>query len=150
MKAAALGLTVAAGATVGGQAIAAPMPPFGGQHQTGNGAPDVVNPEEVSNRFGIPDGNYEIFKQVAEHDKVLIYVRPSNTETPSWLWKDGIAKPLDIKAKTINEIDARYLGYDRDYIGAVGFKAPTEPNLDSISDPVLRKKVEARYNQRKA
>ncbi|MEV7004332.1 hypothetical protein AB0N62_42945 [Streptomyces sp. NPDC093982] len=150
MRAAVLGLTVAAGAAVGGQAVAAPGAGSGGQHQARTGAPEVVNPHQASERFGIPDGNYEIFKQIAEHQNVLIYVRPSNSETPTWLWRGGIAKPLDIKVKTINKIDADYLGYDADYIGAVGFKEPKKPNLASISDPKVREKVEARYNQRAA
>ena len=67
--------------------------------------------------------------------------------------RDGTAlpKPLAIKAKTINEMDVKYLGFSAEDVGLVGLKHPSSlkaPRPTDFDSEALFKKVEERYSKR--
>ena len=88
--------------------------------------PDRVSPEEASDYYGMPKGNFNKFQQIAQQKGLVIDVRPTNPQSVKWLDQGMLPKPVDIKAKTINTLDT-HLGADPGHQGLVGYFRPTMP-----------------------
>ncbi|GGN59664.1 hypothetical protein GCM10012285_57010 [Streptomyces kronopolitis] len=117
----------------------------GDEKSTGNSV--SVNAQTARNKYGIPEGNYEKFRDFANKYHVVIDVRPSNASAPNWLDKGAKPKPEDIKSKTVNDLDC-YLGAEEWQIGLVGYFKPQKPNVPWYTLPGKRNAIEERYRQR--
>jgi hypothetical protein len=82
--------------------------------------------------------------RICADEGVEIYARTTNMESMRHI-RDGTALPksLDIKAKTINELDT-YLGAKPEDKGLVGFFEPVEPDLSKVPTG-LREEVNERF-----
>ncbi|MEU4263116.1 hypothetical protein AB0F38_14795, partial [Streptomyces sp. NPDC025273] len=78
-----------------------------------------VNSYTARHTYGIPEKNFKGFRDLARDKNLVIDVRPTNPLAPKWLESGALAKPQEIKAKTVNEVDVR-LGADEGNIGLVG------------------------------
>ncbi|MFE4627275.1 WXG100-like domain-containing protein [Streptomyces mirabilis] len=96
--------------------------------------------------YGIPEKNFREFRQIARDKNLVIDVRPTNPTAPKWLDAGAMAKPQDIKAKTINATDV-HLGANPKNIGLVGYFKPKMPEQSTVP-PGDWDKVVSRYNQR--
>uniref|UniRef100_UPI0035BC3EF1 hypothetical protein n=1 Tax=Streptomyces finlayi TaxID=67296 RepID=UPI0035BC3EF1 len=105
-----------------------------------------ANSYTARHAYGIPEKNFKGFRELARDRNLVIDVRPTNPSAPKWLEAGALAKPQDIKAKTVNEVDVR-LGADEGNIGLVGYFKPVLPERGSVAegewDGVL-----SRFNQR--
>ncbi|WP_067819057.1 hypothetical protein [Nocardia inohanensis] len=122
----------------------APEEPRKGDEQI----PRPVSSDELLNEYGMPKGNQEKFQEVANDHGVVLDVRPTNPATPAWLEKGALPKGLDIKVKTINELDP-YIGASPENVGLVGFFEPTRP-VEAEVPPHLWEEVNKRYDKRLA
>ncbi|MGW5924855.1 WXG100-like domain-containing protein [Streptomyces anulatus] len=106
----------------------------------------VVNAYTARHAYGIPEKNFDKFRDVARDRNVVVDVRPTNPSAPKWLDAGAMPKPQDIKAKTVNEVDV-LLGADADNVGLVGYFQPVLPDQGSV--PVEAwDRVVSRFNQR--
>ncbi len=106
----------------------------------------VVNAYTARHTYGIPEKNFDKFRNVARDRNVVADVRPTNPSAPKWLDAGAMPKPQDIKAKTVNEVDV-LLGADAGNVGLVGYFRPVLPDRGSV--PVdAWDRVVSRFNQR--
>jgi hypothetical protein len=84
----------------------------------------------------------------AERNGVIPGARTANQYSAAQLRRGALPKPLDIKPKTINELDL-YLGAQADHLGTVGFFQPRMPNTSGMGDD-LADAVTSRFNARLA
>ncbi|MFJ1801445.1 hypothetical protein [Streptomyces sp. NPDC088180] len=106
----------------------------------------VVNAYTARHTYGIPEKNFDKFRDVARDRNVVVDVRPTNPSAPKWLDAGAMPKPQDIKAKTVNEVDV-LLGADAENVGLVGYFQPVLPDQGSV--PVdAWDRVVSRFNQR--
>ncbi|MFC8624934.1 WXG100-like domain-containing protein [Streptomyces anulatus] len=106
----------------------------------------VVNAHTARHVYGIPEKNFDKFRDVARDRNVVVDVRPTNPSAPRWLDAGAMPKPQDIKAKTVNEVDV-LLGADAGNVGLVGYFQPVLPDQRSV--PVdAWDRVVSRFNQR--
>ncbi|MFY0513353.1 hypothetical protein ACOMD4_23625 [Streptomyces anulatus] len=106
----------------------------------------VVNAYTARHTYGIPEKNFDKFRDVARDRNVVVDVRPTNPSAPRWLDAGAMPKPQDIKAKTVNEVDV-LLGADAGNVGLVGYFQPVLPDQGSV--PVdAWDRVVSRFNQR--
>ncbi|WP_405194652.1 hypothetical protein [Streptomyces anulatus] len=106
----------------------------------------VVNAYTARHTYGIPEKNFDKFRDVARDRNVVVDVRPTNPSAPKWLDAGAMPKPQDIKAKTVSEVDV-LLGADAENIGLVGYFKPVLPDQGSV--PVEAwDGVVSRFNQR--
>ncbi|MEU2067231.1 hypothetical protein [Streptomyces anulatus] len=106
----------------------------------------VVNAYTARHTYGIPEKNFDKFRDVARDRNVVVDVRPTNPSAPKWLDAGAMPKPQDIKAKTVNEVDV-LLGADAESVGLVGYFQPVLPDRGSV--PVEAwDRVVSRFNQR--
>ncbi|MFH8689756.1 hypothetical protein ACH4EC_23160 [Streptomyces anulatus] len=106
----------------------------------------VVNAYTARHVYGIPEKNFDKFRDVARDRNVVVDVRPTNPSAPKWLDAGAMPKPQDIKAKTVNEVDVM-LGADAGTVGLVGYFQPVLPDQGSV--PVdAWDRVVSRFNQR--
>ncbi|MYU08039.1 hypothetical protein GTY81_30045 [Streptomyces sp. SID8366] len=105
-----------------------------------------VNSYTARHTYGIPEKNFKGFRQIAREKNLVIDVRPTNSTAPKWLDAGAMAKPQDIKAKTISEADT-HLGADPKNIGLVGYFKPRTPDQATVPGKDWDK-VLSRYNQR--
>ncbi|MGM9444402.1 hypothetical protein ACTAF0_29765 [Streptomyces murinus] len=108
--------------------------------------PGEVDAHTARETYGMPEKNFKGFRQIAREKNLVIDVRPTNPTAPKWLDAGAMAKPQDIKAKTINEADV-HLGADPKNIGLVGYFKPKTPDKATVPDGDWDK-VLSRYNQR--
>ncbi|MQS16214.1 hypothetical protein F7Q99_29300 [Streptomyces kaniharaensis] len=107
---------------------------------------DTVAPAAARELYGIPEKNFGKFRRLAQERRLVIDVRPTNTDAPKWLDQGMLPKPKDIKAKTINELDV-HLGANREHVGLVGYFEPVPPSHEGL-DATTRARLDARYRQR--
>ncbi|MFI2315389.1 hypothetical protein AMK17_31090 [Streptomyces sp. CB00072] len=108
--------------------------------------PGQVDPYTARHTYGIPEKNFDKFRNVARDRNVVVDVRPTNPSAPKWLDAGAMPKPQDIKAKTVNEVDV-LLGADAGNVGLVGYFQPVLPDRGSV--PVdAWDRVVSRFNQR--
>ncbi|WP_399007626.1 hypothetical protein [Streptomyces sp. CB00271] len=106
----------------------------------------VVNAYTARHVYGIPEKNFDKFRDVARDRNVVVDVRPTNPSAPDWLDAGAMPKPQDIKAKTVNEVDV-HLGAEAGTIGLVGYFQPVLPDQGSVPVEVWDRVV-SRFNQR--
>lgn len=75
--------------------------------------------------FGIPARNERGIQNVAELYDANIAIRPTNPESLKLIQQGYPPKPMDIKSKTINELDTM-IGADANDIGKVGYFHPRD------------------------
>ncbi|WTA88879.1 hypothetical protein OG323_07600 [Streptomyces cyaneofuscatus] len=106
----------------------------------------VVNAYTARHTYGIPEKNFNKFRDVARDRNVVVDVRPTNPSAPKWLDAGAMPKPQEIKAKTVSDVDV-LLGADVGNIGLVGYFKPVLPDQGSV--PVdAWDGVVSRFNQR--
>ena len=93
------------------------------------------------------DDQIKALAKIAEEQGITIGSRTTNMDSMNWI-RDGkaAAKPLDIKAKTITELDT-YVGASKADQGLVGYFKPTRPNPNDVPDH-LKELVEIQYQTR--
>ncbi len=97
---------------------------------------DLLNGEEVPieimDELGWTPAQINALRQISIDEGIFMQFRTTNPKSAKFV-RDGLAgtKPVDIKAKTINDVDV-YLGFDSKHQGLVGLKDPT-----SFPDPRL-------------
>ncbi|MET0930394.1 MAG: PKD domain-containing protein [Aeromicrobium sp.] len=99
--------------------------------------------------FGITDEMAEALRRFATENKLVLTFRRRNPDSLRWLDEGALQKPQHLKMKTVNDIDATYLGYPDK--GALVLKQPPADIagiLAGIDDPQLAKAVEARWAKR--
>uniref|UniRef100_UPI003F92C4F1 WXG100-like domain-containing protein n=1 Tax=Streptomyces sp. st77 TaxID=1828074 RepID=UPI003F92C4F1 len=64
----------------------------------------TVNAYTARHTYGIPEKNFDKFRDLARDRNVVVDVRPTNPSAPKWLDAGAMPKPQDIKAKTVNEV----------------------------------------------
>ncbi|WP_354598858.1 hypothetical protein R1Y80_03095 [Streptomyces sp. JL1001] len=106
----------------------------------------AVNAYTARHTYGIPEKNFDKFRDLARDRNVVVDVRPTNPSAPKWLDAGAMPKPQDIKAKTVNEVDV-LLGADAGTIGLVGYFQPVLPDQGSVPHGD-RDRVVSRFNQR--
>ncbi|WP_435811452.1 hypothetical protein [Streptomyces rubiginosohelvolus] len=106
----------------------------------------AVNAYTARHTYGIPEKNFDKFRDLARDRNVVVDVRPTNPSAPKWLDAGAMPKPQDIKAKTVNEVDV-LLGADAGTIGLVGYFQPVLPDQGSVPHGAWDR-VLSRFNQR--
>ncbi|UGT39677.1 hypothetical protein LTV02_26935 [Nocardia yamanashiensis] len=108
--------------------------------------PRPVSSDELLEDYGMPKSNQAKFQEVVNEYGYVMDVRPTNPATPAWLENGAMPKGLDIKVKTINELDP-YIGASPEKVGLVGFFEPTRP-VEGEVPPHLWDEVNKRYDKR--
>ncbi|WP_420716306.1 hypothetical protein [Streptomyces sp. NRRL S-623] len=67
--------------------------------------PGQVDSYTARHTYGIPEKNFNRFRDVARDRNVVVDVRPTNPSAPKWLDAGAMPKPQEIKAKTVSEVD---------------------------------------------
>ncbi len=128
------------------RAAAAETPP-----EAMEGTKDFVETDVVPDTSGYTEATERGLRDFAEENNVQVYTRPT-TSRASELLKNGeaVPKPQFVKNKTINSIDAKYLGASEENIGKVGSFEPRRPTIDDLKDLPLeeQQRVMGRYHQR--
>jgi hypothetical protein len=123
-------------------------------------APEIARPMEGVTPKGAPAGvrtNAREFGRsaeaaahvntVAEANDAIIQVRPTNQTALKWRAEGYPGKPMDVKAKTINELDVQ-LGARKEDVGLVWYKKPNQPvRTPEMSDQKWAE-IQTRYNDR--
>jgi hypothetical protein len=116
---------------------------------------------ETVARAGITADEHGWMIDVAKEHGVAFFVRPRPEDAARWARLGYNAKPMAIKLKSINEIDAKWLGFDdyADSHGLVVLREPADP-FPAMKEAVERGELEwggkeiddiiERYNLRKA
>ncbi|MFT7841846.1 toxin glutamine deamidase domain-containing protein [Saccharothrix sp. BKS2] len=107
---------------------------------------DSLTPRRMRQEYGMPEVNQRRFQSMADRFNITYDVRPTNPHSVRWLERGAVPKPVEIKAKTINELDT-YLGASPDAVGLVGYFAPARPDLSTVP-PELHAQVQERYRNR--
>ncbi|MBY8850219.1 hypothetical protein K7G98_17990 [Saccharothrix sp. MB29] len=107
---------------------------------------DSLTPGRLREEYGMPEVNQRRFQNMADRFNITYDVRPTNPHSVRWLEQGAVPKPVEIKAKTINELDT-YLGASPDAVGLVGYFAPVRPDLSTIPHE-LHAQVRERYRNR--
>ena len=112
-------------------------------------------------RAGLTVDEHAWMIEMAKEHGVAFFVRPRPSDAAKWARLGYNAKPMAIKFKSVNDIDAKWLGYDEfaDMKGVVVVRKPVEP-LDAMQEAVERGELEwggkeiddiiKRYNTRRA
>jgi hypothetical protein len=102
----------------------------------------------IEEEYGILLDNQDRFQSFADRRGIIIDVRPTNPASVPHLKQGAIYKPVDIKAKTLNEADL-LLGVESWKLGLVGFflKRPPEPKRRGLS-PEDRARAKDRHRMR--
>ncbi|MGW2830309.1 WXG100-like domain-containing protein [Streptomyces sp. NPDC001286] len=111
-----------------------------------NASSRVVAPAVARSQYGMPEKNFDKFRDVARTKNLVIDVRPTNTAAPKWLDEGKLPKPKDIKAKSINDLDVR-LGAKAEHVGLIGYFKPLRPERASLDDRTWEQ-LEKRFAQR--
>jgi len=113
-----------------------------------------VAPDELARRTGIAQKDFDKFDGYFDQRGVVAEVRPAAVAAPGQLSRGAIAKPLPVKAKSVNkEIDIDYLGAHPGSEGLASVFPPTRPpNMSKIreTNPKLGREIDAAYKKRKA
>ncbi|WP_116022691.1 ADP-ribosyltransferase [Thermomonospora umbrina] len=130
----------------GGAPTAPTSPTEGGGHDFDS----PLTSSRIESQYGIPERNQERFQGVAEHENLLIDVRPTNPDSVRWLNEGAIPKPQDIKAKTVNEYDLLLCDrLPRDAQGLVALFEPTMPQRHEVDLTDSQwSELEQRYRKR--
>ena len=91
-------------------------------------------------------------QQIADEHGVIIHVRPTNPASRRWLDSGrAVAKPMDIKAKTLNQWD-ELIGGPKNSEGLVGYFKPKKPPKDMMKNlsPKSKGEIWRQYNRRMA
>jgi hypothetical protein len=115
--------------------------------------PRVVTTDMIEGEYGILEHNQKMFHAMADRYHVVFDVRPSNPESIDLLRQGAVPKPEAIKAKTINEIDARLAPNEmretlHRMVGAVGLFDPVPPVREPGESAASWVQVQKRYQQR--
>jgi hypothetical protein len=103
-----------------------------------------IPPEHIRETGYTPEQAAEL-QRVAAEQNVIIGTRETNLDSTRWIETgEAIPKPMEVKAKTVNELDALIGGPPADKKGLVGFFEPTEPPMPRDADPALWERFDAR------
>lgn len=103
-----------------------------------------IPPEHIRETGYTPQQASEL-QRVAAEQNVIIGTRETNLDSTRWIEAgDAIPKPMAVKAKTVNELDALIGGPPADKKGLVGFFEPTEPPMPRSQNPELWARYDAR------
>ncbi len=106
-----------------------------------------IPPEHIRQTGYTPEQAREL-QRVAAEQNVLIGTRQTNLDATRWIEAgDAIPKPMAVKAKTVNELDALIGGPPADKKGLVGFFEPTEPKMPRQANPELWERFDARRTE---
>lgn len=105
--------------------------------------------EKAVKHGGINRSTAARLMEVAEDEKVLIRMRPTNQDALDWINKGHPPKPEALKMKTINETD-ELIGAPKHSKGLVGYfePKPPDPKLKE-TNPTLYEDAMKRYKQRR-
>ncbi|WP_074975785.1 hypothetical protein [Amycolatopsis regifaucium] len=109
---------------------------------------DFVSEAVLETQYGIPRQDQRRFQKMADRFGVVFDVRPANPASVGWRARGAVPKPLELKAKTLNELDV-HLGMRRERIGLVAYFEPLRPDLANVPQD-LRERVLKRYEDRSA
>ncbi|HWO62278.1 MAG TPA: hypothetical protein VNO31_19840, partial [Umezawaea sp.] len=103
--------------------------------------------------YGVLIKNSRKFQRFADANNVIIEVRPTNPDSVRHLMRGAWYKPVDIKAKTINNADT-FLGIEPEKKGRVGFfvnsvPQPKRRNLGREDIDAGRKRYRMRVDERR-
>lgn len=95
-------------------------------------------PFAALNEMGYTRAQVDALIDIAKNKNYTMQFRTTNTASVRHI-RDGVAvpKPLDIKAKTINDIDV-HLGYAPEHQGLVGMKNPAQLKSPDLTEPCIR------------
>jgi hypothetical protein len=110
---------------------------------------EKISPESLRETYGMPEANQQQFQNIARAHNVEIDVRPTVKEAAALLEQGAVAKPEDLKSKTINDDDV-HLGARKEDIGKVGFFKPEPPQRPPGMDDTTWNRVVERFKQRDA
>ncbi len=101
----------------------------------------------VMHEVGYSQAQVDELAAIANKYDIQIGSRSTNPDSMHWI-RDGkaVPKPVNIKSKTINNLDT-YIGANRADEGLVGYFRPTEPNMRNVPTE-LQSAVQQRYAQR--
>lgn len=103
-----------------------------------------IPPEHIRETGYTPEQAREL-QRVAAEQNVIIGTRETNLDSTRWIEAgEAIPKPMEVKAKTVNELDALIGGPPADRKGLVGFFEPTEPPMPRDANPALWERFDAR------
>jgi hypothetical protein len=106
-----------------------------------------IPPEHIRQTGYTPEQAREL-QRVASEQNVIIGTRETNLDATRWVEAgDAIPKPMAVKAKTVNELDALIGGPPADRKGLVGFFEPTEPKMPRDANPALWDRYDARLGE---
>jgi hypothetical protein len=111
----------------------------------------VLTPERLSAQFGMPGSEQRRFQSFVDRLNVVLDIRPKNPASARRLEEGARPKPLEIKAKTIDERDV-HLGASSDRIGYVGYFQPRMPSEEDLVrlPEAQRREVERRFARRQS
>ncbi len=108
---------------------------------------------------GLSDEQYAYLIDKAKETGGTFIVRPRPETATKWALQRLNAKPMAIKLKSVNEIDSKWLGFDKADEGLIHMREPKDP-LEAMKAAVERGELEPggpeidriidRYNQRRA
>ena len=119
-----------------------PRPPEGVKPTVAPEGTHVTAPE-----FGMQPGAARHANIVADANGVTIQVRPTSPDAMKWRELGHPGKPMDVKSKTINELDT-HLGARAEDRGLVGYFEPKEPVRAAGMDDATWGRVQQRYRDR--
>lgn len=100
-----------------------------------------------ADEFGmLPEGAAHV-NTVASNNGAIIQVRPTNQSALKWRELGHPGKPMDIKAKTINELDV-HLGARQEDVGLVGYFEPKRPVRQAGMSDRQWSEIETRFRDR--
>jgi hypothetical protein len=105
-----------------------------------------LEPSVIQSTYGISARNQERIQKFADRFNIVFDARPSNPMAWRWETAGALPKPVEIKSKTINELDL-HLGMRQETVGLVGYFDPVAPPA-SLPGDVLNA-AKARFNERK-
>ncbi|WP_329550691.1 WXG100-like domain-containing protein [Streptomyces sp. NBC_00696] len=110
------------------------------------GSSRTVAPSLARSQYGMPEKNFDRFRDLARTRNLVIDVRPTNTAAPEWLDQGKLPKPKDIKAKSVNDLDV-LLGAKAEHRGLIGYFEPVRPERGNLDDRTWEG-LERRFAQR--
>jgi hypothetical protein len=103
----------------------------------------VLSKETVEQEYGILIKNQKQFHSFANRRRLVIDVRPTNKDSVPHLHRGALYKPVDIKAKTINDADVLLRVAERKK-GLVGFfvRKPPMPRQEKLGPTKYAKAID--------
>jgi hypothetical protein len=95
--------------------------------------------DDLRKMFGLSERESSFLRAFAKENKIIITLRSRASEAVDWLKKGAFLKPGWIKLKTVNFIDAEYLGYRYSDMGRLVIREPIAKDAAELEQLLLRK-----------